>query len=102
MPYVEAEVSVLCKCDHINILFLTQATLQKRRHPFLLSLVIELRCSYSDSLCPAERGRTVYAHPLDGDGYVLAFAFAPGGRVHFSSRYVMTRQVPQSLSPRRL
>lgn len=28
---------------------------------------------------------------LDGDGYVTAFSFLPGGRVHFRSRYVRTR-----------
>jgi carotenoid cleavage dioxygenase-like enzyme len=31
---------------------------------------------------------------LDGDGYLSAFSFAGGNRVHFRSRYVRTRSAP--------
>ena len=44
--------------------------------------------------CHAEIGEHAYAHPLDGDGYVLAFSFNADGRVHFRSRFVRTPCVP--------
>eukprot|EP00884_Botryococcus_braunii_P008783 jgi/Botrbrau1/17906/Bobra.50_1s0007.1 len=40
-----------------------------------------------------ERGGQLYAHMLDGDGYICRFSFHDDGRVHFRSRYVQTREL---------
>jgi len=47
----------------------------------------------------AEIGEHAYAHPLDGDGYVLAFSFNADGRVHFRSRFVRTGRAIASARP---
>jgi len=39
-----------------------------------------------------ERGDQRVAHYLDGDGYIAKIAFAPDGRVTFSSRFVKTAE----------
>ena len=57
------------------------------------SMAALLPCPHMGS-CHAEIGEHAYAHPLDGDGYVLAFSFNADGRVHFRSRFVRTPCVP--------
>ena len=58
----------------------------------LCTLMAMLTCIVRSSC--AERGAERYKHMLDGDGYVSSFAFGPGNRVHFRSRYVRTRCAP--------
>jgi all-trans-8'-apo-beta-carotenal 15,15'-oxygenase len=45
-----------------------------------------------------ERGTQRVAHYLDGDGYVAKIAFAPTGKVYFSSRFVKTAEHQQEAS----
>ncbi|MGC1309669.1 MAG: carotenoid oxygenase family protein [Phormidesmis sp.] len=42
-----------------------------------------------------ERGGQRVAHYLDGDGYLAKIAFAPDGKVHFTSRFVKTAEHQQ-------